>query len=61
MDEATSALDEALEERLYRLLRERLPDTTIISIGHRPALQAFHSRKLELRETAQGLRRLQPA
>jgi putative ATP-binding cassette transporter len=61
MDEATSALDEALEERLYRLLRERLPRTTIISIGHRPALQAFHSRKLELRETAQGLRQLQPA
>ncbi len=61
LDEATSALDEALEEQLYRLLRERLPGTTIISIGHRPALQAFHSRKLELRETTDGLRQLQPA
>ena len=61
MDEATSALDEALEDRLYRLLRERLPGTTIVSIGHRPALQAFHSRKLELREAGGGLRQLQPA
>jgi len=61
LDEATSALDEAMEEKLYGLLRTRLPDTAIISIGHRQALQAFHSRKLELRETGNGLRQLQPA
>lgn len=48
LDEATSALDAPSEERLYRLLRERLPDTTVISIGHRHALAAFHQRKLEL-------------
>jgi vitamin B12/bleomycin/antimicrobial peptide transport system ATP-binding/permease protein len=58
LDEATSALDESLEERLYRLLRERLPGTAIISIGHRRALSEFHTRRLELRETAGGLREL---
>lgn len=61
LDEATSAVDEVLENRLYRLLHERLPDTTVISIGHRPALQAFHSRKLELKENGTGLRQLVPA
>ena len=58
LDEATSALDEAAEEKLYRLLKERLPGTTIISIGHRPALIAFHSRRLELREDGFGTREL---
>jgi putative ATP-binding cassette transporter len=61
LDEATSAVDDALEARLYGVLEQRLPETTIISIGHRPALQHFHSRKLELRENGQGLRELQPA
>jgi putative ATP-binding cassette transporter len=48
LDEATSALDAPAEAELYRLLRARLPDTTIISIGHRPGLAAFHDRKLDL-------------
>ena len=46
LDEATSALDEPAEAMLYRLLRERLPDTAIISIGHRSTLRAFHRRHL---------------
>jgi vitamin B12/bleomycin/antimicrobial peptide transport system ATP-binding/permease protein len=58
LDEATSALDEAFEEKLYRLLRERLPGTAIISIGHRRALAEFHTRRLELRENGSGLREL---
>jgi putative ATP-binding cassette transporter len=61
LDEATSALDETMEDKLYGLLRTRLRDTAVISIGHRQALQAFHSRKLELREAGNGLRQLQPA
>jgi vitamin B12/bleomycin/antimicrobial peptide transport system ATP-binding/permease protein len=61
LDEATSAVDEELEEKLYRALSERLPETTVISIGHRPALQAFHSRKLEIKESGNGLSKLQPA
>ncbi|MGQ0578503.1 MAG: ABC transporter ATP-binding protein/permease [Betaproteobacteria bacterium] len=56
LDEATSALDEAAEELLYRLLKERLVGATLISIGHRPALIAFHSRRLELREVGDGTR-----
>jgi putative ATP-binding cassette transporter len=47
LDEATASVDEPTEARLYRLLQERLPATTIISIGHRSTLQAFHARKVE--------------
>jgi vitamin B12/bleomycin/antimicrobial peptide transport system ATP-binding/permease protein len=46
LDEATSAVDEATEARLYRLLRERLPDTSVFSIGHRATLRPFHARRL---------------
>jgi putative ATP-binding cassette transporter len=48
LDEATASLDEPSEARLYRLLAESLPDTTIISIGHRSTLQAFHQRNVTL-------------
>jgi putative ATP-binding cassette transporter len=46
LDEATSAVDEATEARLYRLLRERLTETALFSIGHRTTLHAFHARRL---------------
>ena len=61
LDEATSALDESAEGTLYRLLKEHLPTTTLVSIGHRPSLVALHSRHLELKETGPGLRVLMPA
>jgi putative ATP-binding cassette transporter len=48
LDEATASLDEASEARLYRLLEEKLPATTIVSIGHRSTLEAFHQRSVEL-------------
>jgi putative ATP-binding cassette transporter len=48
MDEATSALDEASEQALYALVHARLPDTTVISVAHRPAVAAFHRRRLTL-------------
>lgn len=48
LDEATASLDEPSEAALYRLLAERLPSTTLISIGHRSTLDAFHTRKLVL-------------
>jgi vitamin B12/bleomycin/antimicrobial peptide transport system ATP-binding/permease protein len=44
LDEATASVDEAAEARLYRLIEARLPGTTVVSIGHRSTLQAFHSR-----------------
>ena len=48
LDEATASLDEAAEAALYRLLHDRLKGTTIISIGHRSTLGAFHERRVEL-------------
>lgn len=44
LDEATASLDEPSEAALYRLLAEKLPNTTIVSIGHRSTLEAFHQR-----------------
>jgi vitamin B12/bleomycin/antimicrobial peptide transport system ATP-binding/permease protein len=48
LDEATSALDEGMEQALYTLLREELPEVVIVSVGHRSSLQQFHSERLEL-------------
>jgi putative ATP-binding cassette transporter len=48
LDEATASLDEPSEMALYRLLQARLPATTIISIGHRSTLDAFHERNVRL-------------
>jgi vitamin B12/bleomycin/antimicrobial peptide transport system ATP-binding/permease protein len=48
LDEATASLDEASEAKLYSLLEEKLPATTIVSIGHRSTLEAFHQRNVEL-------------
>ena len=51
LDEATASLDEAAEASLYRLLQERLKGTTIVSIGHRSTLGAFHRRRFEVART----------
>ncbi len=48
LDEATAALDEATERELYELLGERLRDSAIVSIAHRPTVGAHHTRRLEL-------------
>jgi putative ATP-binding cassette transporter len=48
LDEATASLDEAGEAAIYRLLDERLKHTTIVSIGHRSTLSAFHGRGVAL-------------
>jgi vitamin B12/bleomycin/antimicrobial peptide transport system ATP-binding/permease protein len=48
LDEATSALDPQSQDRLMSLLSSELPHATIISVGHRPELEAFHSRKIVL-------------
>ena len=48
LDEATASLDEPSEAALYRLLREKLPATTLVSIGHRSTLDAFHQRNAVL-------------
>ena len=48
LDEATASLDEPSEAALYRLLQEKLPATTLVSIGHRSTLEAFHQRNVVL-------------
>jgi vitamin B12/bleomycin/antimicrobial peptide transport system ATP-binding/permease protein len=60
LDEATASLDEPAEARLYKLLKERLPNTAIISIGHRSTLRAFHTRGLTLVQDG-GLYRMRDA
>ncbi len=56
MDEATSALDEAGQENVMNLLIEELPETSVVSIGHRPGLEVFHTRELTLEPGADGTR-----
>lgn len=53
LDEATASLDEAMETAIYEALKQRLPATTLVSIGHRPSLRQWHDRQVELRR-AQG-------
>ena len=48
LDEATAALDEPVEAALYWLVRNQLPPTTIISIGHRSSLRRFHERDMRI-------------
>ena len=48
LDEATASLDEPSEEMLYRLITEKLPATTLVSIGHRSTLDAFHQRRVSV-------------
>jgi putative ATP-binding cassette transporter len=54
MDEATSALDDPGQANVMRLLAEELPDTAVVSIGHRPGLEAFHTRELVLEPGDEG-------
>jgi putative ATP-binding cassette transporter len=54
LDEATSSVDEATEALLYRLLRNRLPGTTLFSIGHRATLRPFHARHLSFETDGHG-------
>ncbi len=56
LDEATAALDPTSQDELMELLTNRLPNTTIISVGHRPELEAFHTRKLTLARRRGGAR-----
>ncbi len=54
LDEATASLDPEAEASLYRMLRERLPGATIVSIAHRPAVAGFHARHLVFERGPEG-------
>jgi vitamin B12/bleomycin/antimicrobial peptide transport system ATP-binding/permease protein len=54
LDEATSALDPNSQDKLMALLTEQLAGTTVVSVGHRPELEAYHSRKIVLERRRGG-------
>jgi putative ATP-binding cassette transporter len=56
LDEATSALDDKSQDQLMELLVHELPKVTILSVGHRAELEAFHSRKITLEKRNGGAR-----
>jgi putative ATP-binding cassette transporter len=56
LDEATAALDPKSQDALMALLSERPDETTLLSVGHRPELEAFHSRKIVLERRRGGAR-----
>ncbi len=48
LDESTSAMDEGMEHAMYAHVREVLPQSTIVSVGHRSSLQRLHADELTL-------------
>lgn len=54
LDEATSALDELSQRRVMSIFDRELAATTVLSIGHRPGLEQFHTRVLHLVRTPCG-------
>jgi putative ATP-binding cassette transporter len=54
LDEATSALDEKSQDKMMEMMIHELPNVTIISVGHRAELEAFHSRKITLERREGG-------
>lgn len=49
LDEATASLDPEAEAELYRMLCQRLPNATLVSIAHQPSVAAYHDRRLTIR------------
>ena len=54
LDEATSALHVEGQAELMAAIARELPEATIISIGHRAELEAFHHRKLTVARRIDG-------
>src|SRR5204863_6615588 len=54
LDEATAALDPSSQDKLMELLSKQPEETALISVGHRPELEAFHNRKVILERRKGG-------
>jgi putative ATP-binding cassette transporter len=54
LDEATSGLGEEEEAHAYELLRERLPQSALVSVATRPNVARFHERRWRLERTDGG-------
>lgn len=48
LDEATASLDVESEKAFFEALQRCLPNTTIVSIAHRPEVKTYHQRHLEI-------------
>ena len=48
LDESTSALDLMHEQQLYQLLQKRLPNCSVVSVGHRPSLAQYHDHEIDM-------------
>ena len=58
LDEATASLDPEAEAALYGAIARHLPNTTVVSIAHRPALAEYHDRHLVVQRGPEGPGRL---
>ncbi len=54
LDEATASLDEKLEGEIYETIDRELPQTRIVSIGHRATLRAMHDAIVTMEPNADG-------
>jgi putative ATP-binding cassette transporter len=54
LDEATAALDPESQDKLMELLSKQPETTALVSVGHRPELEAFHNRKVVLERRKGG-------
>ena len=54
LEHATNSLSPKGEEEMMSLLEQELPEATVLTIGHNPALEAFHQRKLTLESGGGG-------
>ncbi len=54
MDEPTSSLDELSQFRMMEYMRDLLPATMVIHAGHRPGLERFHDREIQLVREKRG-------
>jgi putative ATP-binding cassette transporter len=59
MDDATAALDDAMEQRVYKAIAERLPRTAVVSITNRPIVAQYHQRHWTIVATSDGQAALQ--
>lgn len=48
LDESTSMLDLGNEEYLYKLLKQQLPNCSVVSVGHRPSLDTYHEHVIDI-------------
>lgn len=54
LDEATASLDEKLEGEIYATIEEALPQTRIVSIGHRSTLREMHDAVVTMEPNPDG-------